>query len=476
MAKIVLSPETKLQIAKTTGLTFLASNIEKYFDSSQGAEVKALLEFYSTTLDVIDEMHTVVMPKIQEDCPEINFDTDPTGLPILTSTAPSQLIVGQVAEFEATTIANGYAGQMVYSTIKVTNKEALKIEYWEPNEETPSYHDLPLNEAGEFQFGANSGFPCADATFKFCVTALAEAVCDIVTKLVLVEDKSTLVEITSQITITSGEEPEPEPGESIDVEYDGSNSEINEPEKDVTFAATQDVTTPVEIVGKNVTVNGMTVKSVVTKVQGSGVVELNNVIVDGNIDKETSNAGVIVNSEDNMVIDGMEFNATGYNSVEVGLNSLPKNVTIRNCKFIGKMSNNAISVFGLQEGGQLLIQDCEFEDVSNAVRLSNKENVAYNVKIERCKCKNWVTGNYAGFLLFQDYNSKTWSAAVAANQAAKLNIEFVDCVGPNDVPMVGELANHAALKEEGQWIYCYAANKIIQYAENPEMYPTVTFK
>lgn len=220
----------------------------------------------------------------------------------------------------------------------------------------------------------------------------------------------------------------------------------------------------------------MTAKSVVTKVQGNGDVELYNVVVDGNIEKKTSNAGVIVNSEDNVVIDGMEFNATGYNSVEVGLNSLPKNVTIKNCKFVGKMSNNAISVFGLQEGGQLLIQDCEFEDVSNAIRLSNKENVAYNVKIERCKCKNWATGNYAGFLIFQDYNSKTWSAATTANQAAKLNIEFVDCVGPNDVPMVGELADHAAIKEEGQLIYCYAANTLVQYANNPEMYPTVTFR
>ena len=209
MAKIVLSPETKLMIAQATGLTFLADNIERFYDSTQGPAVKALLDFYATTRDTIKVVHEEVMPKMQEDAPELNFDGDPT-LPILSSTAPSKLTVGQVAEFEATTIANAYAGKMVYSTLKVTNKEALKIEYWEPNEEVPSYHDLPLNEAGEFQFGTDAGFPCANATSKFRVTALSEAVCDIVTKLILVEDKSTLVEITSQITITAGETPEPE--------------------------------------------------------------------------------------------------------------------------------------------------------------------------------------------------------------------------------------------------------------------------
>lgn len=203
MAKIVLSPETKLQIAKTTGLTFLAGNIEKYFDSSQGAEVKALLEFYSTTLDVIDEMHTVVMPKIQEDCPEINFDVDPTELPILTSTAPSSVQVGQTIEFTATTIANGYAGKMVLSTLAVTNKDAIKIEYYEPNTDAPGWYILPLNEQGEFQFGSDAGFPCQDTSAQFRVTGISPAECSIITKLLLAEDKSVLVQQESTFSVVT---------------------------------------------------------------------------------------------------------------------------------------------------------------------------------------------------------------------------------------------------------------------------------
>ena len=74
-------------------------------------------------------------------------------------------------------------------------------------------------------------------------------------------------------------------------------------------------------------------------------------------------------------------NANGYNPLEINLkNVVSKNVTVKNCK-LANFSNNAMSVFGMAEGGVLNIENCTFDlaKTSEAVRISNKTNTKFTI-------------------------------------------------------------------------------------------------
>lgn len=79
-------------------------------------------------------------------------------------------------------------------------------------------------------------------------------------------------------------------------------------------------------------------------------------------------------------------NANGYNPLEINLkNVVSKNVTVKNCKF-ANFSNNAISVFGMAEGGVLNIENNTFTlgKTSEAVRISNKTNTKFTINVKDC--------------------------------------------------------------------------------------------
>ena len=119
-------------------------------------------------------------------------------------------------------------------------------------------------------------------------------------------------------------------------------------------------------------------------------------------------------------------NANGYNPLEINLkNVVSKNVTVKNCKF-AKFSNNAISVFGMAEGGVLNIENNTFDlgKTSEAVRNSNKTNTKFTINVKDCSYTypTDAAGQWVGFFLFQDYTSKTLANANAAMQFKNLTV------------------------------------------------------
>lgn len=190
---------------------------------------------------------------------------------------------------------------------------------------------------------------------------------------------------------------------------------VNQPNSNLKM--TGEVKVMTNVTGKSVYMDKtkVTAKVVVT---ASEDVEVTNVTVDGSF--KENGAVFSINNAEKVIYKDLEFNAeTAYNGIEVGLSStnLPKEVVFENCTFKGVMRNNAISVFGMQEGGTITIKDCIFEDVSNVVRYSNKSNVKDVVmNIINCKVGKWSdTPEYAGLVICQDYTSKTDKEAVDNN-------------------------------------------------------------
>ena len=119
-------------------------------------------------------------------------------------------------------------------------------------------------------------------------------------------------------------------------------------------------------------------------------------------------------------------NANGYNPLEINLkNVVSKNVTVKNCKF-AKFTNNAISVFGMAEGGVLNIEKNIFDlgKTSEAVRISNKTNTKFTINVKDCSYTypTDAAGQVVGFFLFEDHTSKTAEEANAAMQFKNLKV------------------------------------------------------
>lgn len=78
MAKIVLSDELKKKIAETTGLTYLASNIEK-FDDSEGKYVNELLNFYAPQRKMLEDVNVDIKAEIMKEVPELALEIQVPG-------------------------------------------------------------------------------------------------------------------------------------------------------------------------------------------------------------------------------------------------------------------------------------------------------------------------------------------------------------------------------------------------------------
>lgn len=100
-------------------------------------------------------------------------------------------------------------------------------------------------------------------------------------------------------------------------------------------------------------------------------------------------------------------------------------MTVKNCKF-AKFSNNAISVFGMAEGGVLNIENNTFTlgKTSEAVRISNKTNTKFTINVKDCSYTypTDAAGQWVGFFLFEDYTSTTAAEANAAMQFKNLKV------------------------------------------------------
>ena len=210
---------------------------------------------------------------------------------------------------------------------------------------------------------------------------------------------------------------------------------------------------------------------------GSEQVSINVLKTDGELAKSVSNAGVKVNSNGEVSISNVDYSQLGYNGIEVGLNSVPSNVVLKNIDFNKKINNNAISVFEIADGGEILIENCTFVETSNPIRISigNKklsEEALTNavaktatVTIRNCEFGTWDSGEYAGMICLQDYSK-------FRQQFSKLTIKIENCTH-NGEKIVGTA--ETLVDPSNQVVYLYnSTDGIIKYSEHSDWFPTIT--
>ena len=268
------------------------------------------------------------------------------------------------------------------------------------------------------------------------------------------------------------------------IDFQGGDEDINDSTKSFILNNSQ-ITSSTTMNAKSVVINEANLSNDARMKINSGNVEINNLSVSGNFPKSNGNAVINVNESEYIVFKDMIFDSSDiYNGIEIGLNSttLPKNILFENCKFTGSFTNNAILIFGTSDDAVITLNNCSFESVSNALRLSNKSNAKnITVNIVNCTIDKWDSNPmWAGFLIFEDYTSKT-PEEIAANNLfgdGKIKVNFVNLMHNGVKVLPKDLSKVCGTQDENQVVYICQDNAegdmIAAYDES--IYPVITFK
>lgn len=271
------------------------------------------------------------------------------------------------------------------------------------------------------------------------------------------------------------------------VSVDGSAGELKDSSKD--YIVSGSINENAEIVGKSISLKSIKVSDNARLKLNAGDVEAKDLNISGSFPKANGNTVISVNNAEFIVFKDMVFDASEvYNGIEIGLASnsvLPKNILFDNCKFQGKFSNNAILVFGTQDNAIITLNNCYFEKISNALRLSNKSNASgVVVNINNCTVDQWETrAPWQGFLICEDYTNKTEEEVNANNLFGdgKITVNFNNLVhagvkinpadpasvcGTKNESQVVMVCQDAVAGPEGDYCLSYDAAK----------FPVVSFK
>lgn len=271
------------------------------------------------------------------------------------------------------------------------------------------------------------------------------------------------------------------------VSVDGSAGELKDSSKD--YIVSGSINENAEIVGKSISLKSIKVSDNARLKLNAGDVEAKDLNISGSFPKANGNTVISVNNAEFIVFKDMVFDASEvYNGIEIGLASnsvLPKNILFDNCKFQGEFSNNAILVFGTQDNAIITLNNCYFEKISNALRLSNKSNASgVAVNINNCTVDQWETrAPWQGFLICEDYTNKTEEEVNANNLFGdgKITVNFNNLVhagvkinpadpasvcGTKNESQVVMVCQDAVAGPEGDYCLSYDAAK----------FPVVSFK
>lgn len=271
------------------------------------------------------------------------------------------------------------------------------------------------------------------------------------------------------------------------VSVDGSAGELKDSSKD--YIVSGSINENAEIVGKSISLKSIKVSDNARLKLNAGDVEAKDLNISGSFPKANGNTVISVNNTEFIVFKDMVFDASEvYNGIEIGLASnsvLPKNILFDNCKFQGEFSNNAILVLGTQDNAIITLNNCYFEKISNALRLSNKSNASgVVVNINNCTVDQWETrAPWQGFLICEDYTNKTEEEVNANNLFGdgKITVNFNNLVhagvkinpadpasvcGTKNESQVVMVCQDAVAGPEGDYCLSYDAAK----------FPVVSFK
>ena len=356
-----------------------------------------------------------------------------------------------------------------------------QVGYSNPNS-TPVVRSITIGISSEGNYSVVkngfSGTILTNTNISSYINPLQESIVDIQGIISVLSGKLTLLENKVDMLQTAASEDVPS--------FDGS-SPINDSAK-MYEVSNGTITNTNTITAKNIVLNDSSLSNNARLSVLADGSEFNNFSISGDFPKDDGgNAVVKINNSKNVSFTGLTFDSSNiYNGIEIGLSSdedkLPNNVLFDNCKFTGSFTNNAILIFGTSDDAVITLNNCSFESVSNALRLSNKSNAKnITVNIVNCTIDKWDSNPmWAGFLILEDYTSKT-PEDIATNNLfgdGKIKVNFVNLMHNGVKVLPKDLSKVCGTQDENQVVYICQDNAegdmIAAYDES--IYPVITFK
>ena len=243
------------------------------------------------------------------------------------------------------------------------------------------------------------------------------------------------------------------------------------------------INTTANISGKSIELNNVSITNDARLKLNANDIEIRDLNLNGDFPKANGNSVIQINNAEFILFKDMVFDSNNvYNGIEIGLSKTAtqqvKNIIFENCKFKGEFSNNAILIFATENNSVITLNNCHFDKVSNALRISNKtnsKNVVIN--INNCTIDGWDSNpEYQGFIIFEDYTNKTEEDVNTNNLFApeKIKVKINNLVYQGKKLVPTDMASVCGTANKNQIIYVYAdAIGLIAYDLNK--YPNINF-
>ena len=258
--------------------------------------------------------------------------------------------------------------------------------------------------------------------------------------------------------------------------YDGGETQYNNPIKD--FQLSGAITSPAIITSNSVTLKESTMAATYMDLYADNDITVKQSTFNGSVPKATSNAIMKLRANGYITIRDYIFTIEkAYNAIECNLSeAIAKSIVIDNVDFDGPLSNNAINIFGMANGGVVTIANCHFKKVSNMLRISNRLNTTWTINIINCTVDEWDVGQYGGAILLQDYVSKSAEEVATRNEFKNLTINIQNLTKPDGTKVVPcDLSTICGTQDNNQLIYVYDSyNGVRAYDET--IYPTINIQ
>lgn len=253
--------------------------------------------------------------------------------------------------------------------------------------------------------------------------------------------------------------------------------QTNVDKKGASYVASGTITADTKVTVKDAILSNITTTDSSLIVNATEDIIVKGYELKGEVPKSKTNASIQLHADGYVTIRDSVIESTGYNAIEIGLSTgLAKSVVIDNVDFRGTFDNNAINVFGMAEGGVITISNCHFGKVSNALRISNRENTHFTVNFINCTIDAWdERPEFRGAVIFQDYNSGSAEAADTNDQFSKVTLNIQNLIQPDGtIFRPTNLAEVCGTVDDNQVIYLW--DNWRQTTVYGDKYPTITVK
>ena len=249
------------------------------------------------------------------------------------------------------------------------------------------------------------------------------------------------------------------------------DSDVNAPTQNLYINLDNKLTDTRTIVGKNITVTKLTNENSQVTFNATGDVVLTDLSGANGI--ANTDVQVQVNTPGRVTLTDSTFSENGNIAVKIGADTSinpPSAILIDNVKFLGTYSDCGVYIGGTANNTTITFNKCEFENVYEAIQLSNRTNASgVVINFIDCQFTAWINS-----MIFCHDENTVDNNLFASN---KIRINIINCTNNGNLITFDDPKDVCATSSgSSQVLYIYSRGNggTIAYEGNEDRFPTIS--